>query len=627
MLNTYYSIIALLSAVVHLTINHRYFFKKDDRKEVKDYKAFLIAITFYFSSDIAWGFLHESGHLQLLYIDTIIYYISMAFSVVFCCKYVISFLHLNDRFAKVLNTFGMLFAFAEIVALIINNYYHIFFWFDDDGTYIAYYGRNIALFTLFVMYGGISIASITLSKKKKIEPRNLTICLCALCMTIALAVQWIFPLLPMYSVGLMISTVVNNVFIHNEEKTLQLKKIAELNEEMSKEQKTLKQQKSELSAAMAVINGLTNDYHTIWVVDKKDFKLQMMRMPGDGTIPEALQLAFKYADCDEAMHKYIDRFVCEEDQERMRRKINTKAIVERLSKDDFFAVNYMRRKDNGEIDYNQMAFANVKTGTSKDKFVFGFRSINDVLRQEQELRKERKLREKINEDKIAAENANESKTRFLQNMSHEIRTPLNAMFGFSQLLGMPDGSCTEEEKEQYNRYIYNSYRMLDMLISDIIDIADSEHGNYRIELSEVNLNNVCNSALMSVEFRVPANVKLYMTSDFPDDFVITSDERRIQQVLINYLTNACKNTQQGEIHLHCSKTETPGRITLSVTDTGRGVPKEKANEIFNRFTKLNQHIQGSGLGLSICQTIANKLNGEVYLDTTYTNGARFVFVI
>lgn len=233
-------------------------------------------------------------------------------------------------------------------------------------------------------------------------------------------------------------------------------------------------------------------------------------------------------------------------------------------------------------------------------------------------------RQKILEDNIAA---NKAKTKFLQNMSHEIRTPLNAMFGFSQLLGMPDGSWTEEEKAQYNAYIYNSYQMLDMLISDILDIADSEHGNYNINLAEVEVNSICRNAVMSVEFRVPASVRLYHTSDFEDSYTIVSDARRIQQVLINYLTNACKNTSKGEIHLHCSKTENPGRITFSVTDTGKGIPKEKASEIFNRFTKLNQFVQGSGLGLNICQTVADKLGGEVYLDTSYTDGARFVFVI
>lgn len=233
-------------------------------------------------------------------------------------------------------------------------------------------------------------------------------------------------------------------------------------------------------------------------------------------------------------------------------------------------------------------------------------------------------KQKILEDNIAA---NKAKTKFLQNMSHEIRTPLNAMFGFAQLLGLPDGCCTEEEKAQYNAIIQNSYKMLDMLISDIIDVADSNQGNYRIELAPLAVNEMCQSALQAVQFRVPEGVRAYFTTDLADDHQVMSDSRRLQQVLINFLTNACKNTQQGEIHLHCSGSENPGQITFSVTDTGCGIPASKAELIFQRFTKLNDFVQGSGLGLHICQTIAQKLGGQVCLDTSYTDGARFLFMI
>jgi len=249
--------------------------------------------------------------------------------------------------------------------------------------------------------------------------------------------------------------------------------------------------------------------------------------------------------------------------------------------------------------------------------LWGVRKIDDE--KQDELRKQVLLEESIA--------ANQAKTAFLQNMSHEIRTPLNAMLGFAQLLGLPEGTWPEDERKQFNSYILNSYSMLDMLIGDIIDVADSEHGNYRINLSDINVNNVCRNAMMSVEYRVPAEVNLYYTTDLPDEYIINSDGRRIQQVLVNYLTNACKHTEKGEIHLRCSREEHPGRLTFSVTDTGTGVPKEMANIIFNRFIKLNQFVQGSGLGLNICQMIADKLGGEVYLDTTYTGGARFVFVI
>ena len=130
-----------------------------------------------------------------------------------------------------------------------------------------------------------------------------------------------------------------------------------------------------------------------------------------------------------------------------------------------------------------------------------------------------------------------------------------------------------------------------------------------------------------MEYRVPQGVRLYFTSEIPDSHHVTSDGKRIQQVLVNYLTNACKHTTEGEIHLHCSVSEHPGKLTFSVTDTGIGVPKDKAELIFKRFIKLNQFAQGSGLGLNICLMIADKLGGKVYLDKEYTGGARFVFVI
>lgn len=321
------------------------------------------------------------------------------------------------------------------------------------------------------------------------------------------------------------------------------------------------------------------------------------------------------SSASQAINVGLDEIVKDEYKVRMREFMDFNTINERMEKANLLVTEF--------VDYRNLWYESTlvlaerhKDGTVKN-LLWTVRSIESE--KQIELR-----RQKILNDNIAA---NEAKTKFLQNMSHEIRTPLNAMFGFAQLLGLPDGSCTPEEKEQYNAYIYNSYKMLEMLVSDIIDIANFEHGNYRIELTDVPLNATCANALRSVEFRVPAAVRLYMTSDFADDHTVKSDERRIQQLLINYLTNACKNTQKGEIHLHVSSTEHPGKVTFSVTDTGRGVPPEKAEAIFARFTKLNQFVQGSGLGLSICQTIAEKLNGEVYLDTNYTNGARFVFVI
>lgn len=223
--------------------------------------------------------------------------------------------------------------------------------------------------------------------------------------------------------------------------------------------------------------------------------------------------------------------------------------------------------------------------------------------------------------------ANHSKTLMLQNMVHEIRTPLNAMFGFSQLLSMPDENLSNEQKHEYFNNIYNSFNMLSMLIDDVLDIVDAEHGNYRMHKEHFAVNVMCCNALLMAEIRRNANVHMYFTSDVADDYCIESDSRRIQQVLVNFLTNACKHTQQGEIHLHLSTTETPGHLTFSVTDTGTGIPPEMVKDIFLRYKKADSYVQGSGLGLHICNIIADNLGAEVKVDETYTGGARFLFIL
>lgn len=223
--------------------------------------------------------------------------------------------------------------------------------------------------------------------------------------------------------------------------------------------------------------------------------------------------------------------------------------------------------------------------------------------------------------------ANKAKTVMLQNMTHEIRTPLNALYGFSQLLCMPDGSYTEKEKNEFFDYIYNSFNMLSMIIDDVMDLTDVEHGNYRVQMSQFAVNRVCRDAIQMAELRKQGPVRMYFTSEVEDNYTIESDNRRIQQVLVNLLTNACKHTIQGEIHLHLSTSETPGRLTFSVTDTGEGIPVGQAKDIFQRYKKANNLVQGSGLGLHICCTIAKKLGAEIKLDENYKEGARFLMIL
>ena len=246
----------------------------------------------------------------------------------------------------------------------------------------------------------------------------------------------------------------------------------------------------------------------------------------------------------------------------------------------------------------------------------------------EELKKEEDERKKEGEEVKKLKRSNETQKLFLQNMSHEIRTPLNAICGFSQILCEPQmrEMVTDEEMTNYGQIINSNTELLLTLVNDILDISEMESGKYKVFLEPASPNMICKQAQSTVSYRCPNNIKLYFTTDVPDHMKVMTDSRRCGQVIINFLTNAIKHTREGEIHVHASLTETPGKLTFSVTDTGEGVPAGQEEKIFQRFEKLENSKNGTGLGLSICRNISKALGGEVKLDTSYTGGARFVFI-
>ncbi len=224
--------------------------------------------------------------------------------------------------------------------------------------------------------------------------------------------------------------------------------------------------------------------------------------------------------------------------------------------------------------------------------------------------------------------ADEAKTRFVQNMSHEVRTPLNAIVGFSQLLSLPDGSFSPEEKDEFAGHIINNTKMLTMLLDDILNASAMDSGMYRITYEDGEVGFMAEAAISSSEHRLQPGVRMYYSPESTKPFTFRTDPRRVQQILINLLTNSCKHTPSGEICLSSSLSETPGYVTYTVTDTGSGIPADQAEKIFDRFAKLNEFVQGTGLGLSICRDIAQRMGAKVWLDTTYNaGGARFKFAV
>jgi signal transduction histidine kinase len=247
------------------------------------------------------------------------------------------------------------------------------------------------------------------------------------------------------------------------------------------------------------------------------------------------------------------------------------------------------------------------------------KEVDNVKRAREEADRAREAAEKSQKE---AENANKMKSLFIQNMSHEIRTPLNAIIGFTDLINDPASELDSADKEQFRGLIHDNGNLLTTLINDILDLSKLESGTYDMHIESLNALNLCKNAVASVQSRVKKNVLL--TIDNPEnDVVFEADPQRVLQVLINLLTNACKCTENGSIRLAYRKID--NNISFSVTDTGCGVPKESAEKIFDRFEKLDKFRQGTGLGLNICRQIATLLKGKIYVDTSYTGGARFIF--
>lgn len=228
----------------------------------------------------------------------------------------------------------------------------------------------------------------------------------------------------------------------------------------------------------------------------------------------------------------------------------------------------------------------------------------------------------LREAKERAEESSRLKSAFLANMSHEIRTPLNAIVGFSDVLSSVD-TPVEEQREYFDIIKTNSDLLL-RLINDILDVSRLEADRVTFALEKCDIVQVCRQALASVEKARPSSNRLIFESDFPT-LEVRTDIQRLQQVVINLLSNADKFTENGTITLKLQPDEKRRFAVISVEDTGCGIPVEKQSLVFERFEKLNEYAQGTGLGLSICQLIVTKWGGKIWIDPAYTGGARFVF--
>lgn len=231
------------------------------------------------------------------------------------------------------------------------------------------------------------------------------------------------------------------------------------------------------------------------------------------------------------------------------------------------------------------------------------------------------LNRKLDAANKAVIKASHMKSSFIQHITHEIRTPLNSIIGFSSL--MAAGGLTQEEMEEYARQMESSNAYLLDLVNNVIDIADMDSQTDDIPKKQVDVNACCQECLELIRQNLKEGIELqYMPSSAPVE--VCTVEIWMKRVLLGLLNNANKFTETGFIRLSYEEDKPNRLVRFIIEDSGPGIEEHFRDAIFERFAKADAFTQGTGLGLSIIRQIMELVDGNVYLDTSYAGGARFV---
>lgn len=277
-------------------------------------------------------------------------------------------------------------------------------------------------------------------------------------------------------------------------------------------------------------------------------------------------------------------------------------------------LNFRQRNANGEYEWWEYRSSAIG-GLTQD-------SLYSILGVCQSIQRYKTVEQEMREARDKALQADKLKSAFLANMSHEIRTPLNAIVGFSDLLS-DTSNFTEEEIAQFIGTINKNCGLLLALINDILDLSRIESGTMEFVFAEHNLPLLLKTVHDSQRLNMPSGVELVLRMPESEKKYLKTDSVRLQQVVNNLINNAAKFTTSGSITFGYEEDEQPGYTRIFVEDTGVGISEEGLRHIFERFYKVDNFTQGAGLGLSICQTIVERLKGTISVTSEIGKGTRF----
>ena len=234
----------------------------------------------------------------------------------------------------------------------------------------------------------------------------------------------------------------------------------------------------------------------------------------------------------------------------------------------------------------------------------------------------RAIEKRLESERDKAELADKLKSKYLADMSHEIRTPLNAITGFSEMMAFAD---TDEERMSYYEIIKANNQLLMQLINDILDLSKIEADAIKISYAPIDLNEMMDTTYASIKPRMPKDVKQILEKGL-DRCTFGADYVRLLQLINNLVNNAIKNTKKGSITMGY-KSLGDGKLNFYVKDTGQGIAEAQLQNLFNRFVKVNDYVEGIGLGLAICKGLVTKMGGTIQVESKLGEGSTFSFIL
>lgn len=648
-----YSLIVIIALIVLLVQNHEFFMGKYEKNsEVKRaYSIFLYAITAYYVCDISWGILYHFHARVGVYICSILIYIMMAFTVAACSRYVTCYLDHRKAVKRAINIVVLVSFLVVFAFMIINDFTHIVFSFDENVVYHDHVARYYIFLSQAVMCLILAISTgYAIKKKAGIKRRYVTVLLFCVDMIIALVLQVFFPLVPAFSIGILIGVCIIHTFVTEGERneyryeleqkqkileenaqihTAQIMEIAKLNHRLQSNkldlQEALRNSESaneNLKRQNDVVQSLAQQFNSLYYIDMKDHSFVELSTNVDG-LSDVIGKKGNAEESFGAMYKYI---LFPEFVENMMSFCNLDTVNERMKDKKWIAQEF-----NGPVyGWSEGCFiaANRDSDGNLLHLIWATRDIN--ARKEIELGYQKNLEIA----KEQAESANNAKTVFLNNMSHDIRTPMNAILGYARLI--EDKKENPAKIDDYLNKIEKSGEYLLNIINNILEVSKIDSGKEVVEEQFTDLyDDSCNVApLLEAEFK-SKNLHFSNQMNITHRYVF-ADMDKIRDISMNLLSNAIKYTPVGG-HISLSFEEVPcdrmgyAKYINTVADDGIGMSEGFLDHIFDSFSRerntTESKIIGTGLGMSIVKKLVNLMGGEIEVESSPAKGTTFRIIM